>query len=129
FTAVALRGVIAYVHATMGDTTAIQSDYRRVRLAEVGSRLREIQAERAYYFALSRRWRLGAMVAFFTLAFGISALLLYQFKGLFFSNWAGVAGIAVIVFGAVVVMVLDLLDYLVRLLRWLRSKILTRRSP
>jgi Prenyltransferase and squalene oxidase repeat len=129
FTAVALRGIIAYVHATKGNITAIQSDYGRLRLAEVGSRFREIQAERTYYLTVSRRWRLGAMSAFVTLVVGISALLLYQFKSLFLSNWASVAGIAVIAFGAVVVMVLDLLDYLVRLLRWLGSKMLTRRSP
>jgi len=117
FTAVALRCILAYVDSTVGSIGGlVQASYVQARVAK-------LVAVETRYAVSNRRWRTATIaVTTATALTGISAAG-YKFKEALQSNWSGVAGLAIVVIAAIIVLIFDLVHYSSSITRWIRSRL------
>lgn len=127
FTSVALRGLLAYVDAGLNAKALIQSTYAQATADELQDKL---AAQRRHNHALTRtnhRWRVAAGLTVLLAVVSSAVLLAYNYRSLFTSNWSSVSGIAILVLGAVIVLVFDLFDYSTRITQWARKRLASRK--
>jgi len=128
FTSVALRGVLAYVDFSLNNARAlVQSTYAQTTVTEMQDRLATQHRRNEVLIRSNRRWRVGTGLTALAVVVSSGALLASNYGSVFASNWGGVSGIAVVVLGAVIVLVFDLFDYATRITQWTQRQLARRK--